>query len=856
MSFTADWRCSWSFHGFQKNEFSGFCAYSRRRGSLYVPASIRMETFKPIFPSRGRAALLATACLVVPLTAGEVPGAGNLADREQSRRSAAIEESQMLLHKGDEAYKDGRYAEAVEAYAGARELIPDAPVSAELRQAATERYAQASVEQARVLSRKGDVAGAKAIVDKALGVAPKDPGALAMRAQLDDPIRTNPALTAEHAKNVDEVRRTLYTAQGAYDLGKFDEAKKHYEEVLRIDSTNTAARRGLEQVASAKSGYQKSAFDHTRAEMLSQVDGAWETAISAPDLGVGPADPGGPSTVDETMTVAAKLDRIIIPKVSLDQATLEEAIDYLRATTTEKESGGTPINFNLNIGSTESPVAKAIRAKKFDLQLSGVPLRQVLKYITDITQTSFTTDDFSVLITPLGSTSDELISRTFRVPPDFLTSLSAGATGGDAAAADPFAEKPAGDGLLTKRLTAQEALTKSGIGFPEGASANYNPGTSTLRVFNTATNLDMISQLVDAASKTEPVTVAVKVTMIKVQQERLEELGFDWLVNPFALNAGNTVFAGGGTVGNSPGRKGPDFISPVGGTPVDGVPADPNALASNVVTNGLRSGDQGTSSNSLDGLIATQNRGQSSAVAPGIMALTGLFTDAQVQMVMRGLDQKKGVDIMAKPAIMTRSGQTSSVHILREFIYPTEYEPPELPNSVGGGFDGGLGGGGGGGTSPVTPATPTAFEKKDVGISLEVLPVADANRTSVDLTVNPTFSDFDGFVNYGSPINSTTQDVLGNPTVSEVTSNSILMPVFSVQKANTQITVADGATIAIAGLMAESIQTVEDKVPVLGDIPFLGRLFSTSSKKPVSTAVIFLVKVELLDPTGRPYRDR
>ena len=70
------------------------------------------------------------------------------------------------------------------------------------------------------------------------------------------------------------------------------------------------------------------------------------------------------------------------------------------------------------------------------------------------------------------------------------------------------------------------------------------------------------------------------------------------------------------------------------------------------------------------------------------------------------------------------------------------------------------------------------------------------------------------------------------------------------------MTVADGATIAIAGLMAESIQNVQDKVPILGDIPFLGRLFSSSSKRPVTTAVIFLVHVELLDPTGRPYRDR
>jgi len=56
--------------------------------------------------------------------------------------------------------------------------------------------------------------------------------------------------------------------------------------------------------------------------------------------------------------------------------------------------------------------------------------------------------------------------------------------------------------------------------------------------------------------------------------------------------------------------------------------------------------------------------------------------------------------------------------------------------------------------------------------------------------------------------------------------------------------------------MAESIQNVEDKVPVFGNIPVLGRLFQSTAKQPVSTAIIFLVHVELLDPTGRPYRDR
>jgi general secretion pathway protein D len=800
-----------------------------------------METFKPILPSRGRAALLATACLVFPLTAGEPFGGNSLAERERSRRSASIEESHELLRKGDEAYKAGRYSEAVEAYAGARDLIPDAPVSAELRRAATERYAQASVEHARVLSRKGDVAGAKAAVDKVLlaGVAPNDPGALAFRAQLDDPIRTNPALTADHARDVDEVRRKLYTAEGSFLLGKFDEAKSTYEQVLRIDPTNSAARRGMEQVAAAKSGYQKAAYDHTRAEMLSQVDAAWETQIGAPELGVGPEDPGGLPMDFGKMTISAKLDNIIIPKIALDDVSLGEAIDFLRLAESED---GTGVNFTVNLGAPDSEIAKTISEKRFSLQLAQVPLRQALKYITDITQTSFSTDEFAVIITPAGFTSDELISRTYTVPPDFLTSMSSGA-GGAAAAADPFAEAPK-EGLLTARLSAQEALAKNGIAFPEGASASL--GSNVLRVVNTATNHDMISQLVELATQTEPVTVAVRVTMIKVQQERLEELGFDWLVNPFGLSA-NNVFGSGGTTGNTPGRGGDDFTSPVGGTSVDGIPATPGAQVSNLVTNGLRSGDQGLSTNSLNELIGNPNRSQEVSVAPGIMSVTGLFSDGQVQMVMRGLDQKKGVDIMARPSIMTRSGQESSVSITREFIYPSEYEPPELPNSVGEGT---------GGAFPVTPATPTAFETEEVGIKLSVLPVADANRRYVDVTLNPSFSDFDGFVNYGSPINTTSQDILGNPITAQVTENAILMPIFSFQRANTQLTVLDGSTIAIGGLMAESIQTIEDKVPIFGDLPLVGRLFTTRASKPVSTAIIFLVHVELLDPTGRPYRDR
>ena len=48
------------------------------------------------------------------------------------------------------------------------------------------------------------------------------------------------------------MRRTLYTAEGNLNLGKYDDAKKHYQEALKIDPYNSAARRGIEKVEAAK----------------------------------------------------------------------------------------------------------------------------------------------------------------------------------------------------------------------------------------------------------------------------------------------------------------------------------------------------------------------------------------------------------------------------------------------------------------------------------------------------------------------------------------------------------------------------------------------------------------------------
>ena len=80
------------------------------------------------------------------------------------------------------------------------------------------------------------------------------------------------------------------------------------------------------------------------------------------------------------------------------------------------------------------------------------------------------------------------------------------------------------------------------------------------------------------------------------------------------------------------------------------------------------------------------------------------------------------------------------------------------------------------------------------------------------------------------------------------------MPVFSKRSVNTSLTIYDGYTVAVGGLMREDIQTVEDRVPILGDIPLIGRLFQSKGENRIKSNLIIFVTAQIIDATGRPLR--
>jgi general secretion pathway protein D len=245
-------------------------------------------------------------------------------------------------------------------------------------------------------------------------------------------------------------------------------------------------------------------------------------------------------------------------------------------------------------------------------------------------------------------------------------------------------------------------------------------------------------------------------------------------------------------------------------------------------------------------------------VAPGIFGLAGVFTDPQFQVVIRALNQKKGVDLLSAPKVTTKSGQRAIIEVVREFRYPSTFTPPQVPSissSTGTTVVGGST------TVPVvvTPTTPQTWETRNTGVTLEVEPVVGENATTIDLNLVPQVVEFEGFINYGSPINAVGVNTIAGAISTSVpvrlTDNVINQPVFSTRKVTTSVSVYDGQTVVIGGLMREDVQKTEDKTPIIGDIPLVGRLFRTNVDQHIKRNLVIFVTARVITPAGLAFNN-
>ena len=76
-------------------------------------------------------------------------------------------------------------------------------------------------------------------------------------------------------------------------------------------------------------------------------------------------------------------------------------------------------------------------------------------------------------------------------------------------------------------------------------------------------------------------------------------------------------------------------------------------------------------------------------------------------------------------------------------------------------------------------------------------------------------------------------------------------PFFKTRSIETDITIANGATVVMGGLITEERKSMEDKIPYLGDLPWLGRFFRSRSEWSNKRNLLIFVTARLVDPMGR-----
>jgi len=820
---------------------------------------------RPLLGLTGVAVLSTGAVVAGPGAASSGSGGvSGIVQRELIRRQNAIQEGDDAVAAGDKLAAESDYEAAIGEYRRALDLYPKAPIAASRRELATQRFADSSVDLARQRAENGEYDNARGLLQNVLSseIDPDNKDAENLLEELDDPERWNPANSPEHMAKVQEVGKLLDLARGQINLGQYEEAKKSLNAVRARDHFNTAAERGLEKVERMMAHHLKSSRDHTRQKMLRQVDELWKTPVPVSFASAGVLDQGGVS--DGTERTAQKLREIRVPTIQFDDTTIEEAVAFLRIKSRELDiSEPDPskrgvsivikddLGADASVGGEESGLTSRAGSRRISVTLNDVPLVEALRYVTDLANLRYRVEQYAVVVVPKTESGLVFNTRVFKVPPTFISSTGRG-DGADAAADDPFGSDEEEETKLIKRPDAKEILSAAGVSFPPESSAFYNPATSQLIVKNTAGNIDLVAQYIENIRLAGTQQVYITTKFVEVTQTNTDELGFDWLLGAFNAPGSDRVFAAGGTPGNAAsGAVGPtDFVF----TP----PGQDVPVGTNPITRGLRFGESALSSNAIDGLINEQAN-VVSGVTPGVFALSGVFTDPQFQVIVRALDQKRGVDLMSAPSIVTKSGRLAKIEVVREFIYPTEFEPPEIPQDFdsfdgGGGFFDPFSGVSQSSVSsfPVTPTTPTAFTTKNTGVTLQVDPVVGPDGYTIDLNLAPEVIEFEGFINYGSPIQTGATNSLGMPTTVVLTDNRIEQPVFSKRKAETSVTIWDGQTVAIGGLIREDVQTVEDKVPVLGDIPFVGRLFRTKADDHFKRNLVVFVTAKLVDPAGQP----
>ncbi len=358
---------------------------------------------------------------------------------------------------------------------------------------------------------------------------------------------------------------------------------------------------------------------------------------------------------------------------------------------------------------------------------------------------------------------------------------------------------------------------------PDQKALFFNDRTGILFVRATMSDLDIIEQAIQVLNVAPP-QVQIEARFAEVTQTDNRAIGFDWYLGNFLLNGGGLA-AGGGTAPSynvRPSLANPEAVFPGS---VTGGTAQGQAASDGLITSGIRNVDANQSA------------------IPTLGTFSGILTDPQFRVAIRALEQRDGVDLLSAPKVTTLSGRQAQVSVI---------DARRIVLDVGSNAQGG-----GGGNAAVTPTgTGQVIQQQAIGFNyqtgtlpfgptLDVIPYVSSDDVSIQMSIIPSFTEFIGYDSPGDFV-----PVQTGPNVTPVRAQ-LPLPHLRLRSVTTSAIVWDGQTVVLGGLIAEDVKKTRDKVPVLGDIPVLGRLFRSEAALNSKKNLLIFVTPTIIDPAGK-----
>jgi general secretion pathway protein D len=762
----------------------------------------------------------------------------NQVETETTRREQLLQPLQEAYGKSRKLVTDGKGNQACEELEKAYQAVPEALRETPLAHQVQKTLSKLQATLGESASQLNHWPEARKRALASLRYDPTNEKALEQLRQSDEVLRrgtvggeaVNPALTTRFFDRLNGVRSGLEQAQELRETGQLEKAEQSYEDVLKNDPFNQVATDGIKKI------YQERALVADRAQALSvttlkrEVMEAWNNIYPKTSLASGGVEVAGPMTALPSYNLEKKLQGTVIPTIDFSGADLETIRRALISLSRQydPEVSKTGVNFVVSSDITEvQPVT---------LRLKQASLAEVVRYISQIAGVKARITDIGVTFGPLVEKRPDLIPRNFTVSPSFFK--------GDDAVVDSTANVRGGGGgaslgaETSSGINEQKKLVALGVSFPEGAYAVYNKNTSQLKVVNNAEMLDLIGQLISAAEE-ETLLIQVGIRLVEINQLDLDSVTMNSTLGGSGINLLSPVPAGlnSSSGGDTPGASTQQGVN-AQLNQMQGVGLLPNNTLQSFLLNGVLAGTN-----------------QPSSYALNTMDLGGtILNGMQFRALITAVSQKNSANVLANPSIVLKRGQKGVIEVTQEFKYVKEYNAPQF--SVGPIQS--PGGGASLNNAPTGPETvigsfPSEIsDPVPIGVKMGVKPDVTGDNSRVLLELEPSFVDFEGFINYGTKINSAYAARNFGETVLILT-NNIQQPVFIRRDLTLPaVEVTDGYTLLLGGLLREDIQKIDEKVPIIGDIPIFGRAFQGKTEQAIKKNTLIFVTPRILRVDGQP----